>query len=128
MRNKELLLQNSGLTRLELIVKIAPLYPGDTGSKVIGVCDATSQEPIYSLINPLDGYALAKSQRVLAGSLSTNTYTLFEDVTFAIQGTMFYDDLEVGYFKNDRFYFYSTAPFIGKAWESLLGKTFIILS
>lgn len=128
MRNKELLLQNSGLTRLELIVKIAPLYPVDTGSKVIGVCDATSQEPIYSLINPLDGYVLAKSQRVLAGSLSTNTYTLFEDVTFAIQGTMFYDDLEVGYFKNDRFYFYSTAPFIGKAWESLLGKTFIILS
>ncbi len=29
MLNKELLLQNSGLTRLELIVKISPLYPGD---------------------------------------------------------------------------------------------------
>ena len=79
----------------------------------------------YGVAGP-DGYVLPMSNHVLAGSLSRNCYSI--GVPLDIQGTMFYNDLEVGYFKNDRFYFYSDTPLIGKTWESLLGKTFIILS
>lgn len=118
MRNKELLLQNSGLTRLELRVERIPDW------KLIRVRNVATNVT-YGVAGP-DGYALPMSKQVLAGSLSTNCYRI--GAPLDIQGTMFYDDLEVGYFKNDRFYFYSDTSLIGKTWESLLGKTFIILS
>lgn len=118
MLNKELLLQNSGLTRLELRVERV------SGWKIICVRNVATNIA-YGVAGP-DGYALPMSDHVLAGSLSTNYYSI--GAPFDIQGTMFYDDLEVGYFKNDGFYFYSDTPLIGKTWESLLGNTFIILS
>lgn len=123
MLNKELLLQNLGLTRLELRVERVP-PTGNITWKIICVRDVTANK-IYPVSGP-DGYALPMSDHVLAGSLSTNYYRI--GAPFDIQGTMFYDDLEVGYFKNDGFYFYSNTPLIGKTWESLLGNTFIILS
>lgn len=123
MLNKELLLQNSGLTRLELRVERVP-PTGNIMWKIIMVRNVATN--VTYGVTGSDGYTLLMSNHVLAGSLSTNCYSIGGPL--GIQGTMFYDDLEVGYFKNDRFYFYSTAPFIGKAWESLLGKTFIILS
>lgn len=125
MLNKELLLllQNSGLTRLELRVERVP-PTGNITWKIIMVRNVATNV-IYDVSGP-DGYALPMSTHVLAGSLSTNCYSI--GVPLDIQGTMFYDDLEVGYFKNDRFYFYSDTSLIGKTWESLLGKTFIILS